>query len=171
MPKRYHRGMARQCPRGHDGTKPGEGTDDTSARHHTHQHQILPRERPNNPRRSSRSPWPGSKAHEATEPRAQGGNRPDLSDRQEHRHEIYRLQPISVANSGGGGRNRARRRRGDAVARARARGRREVNAMSAQSVWPSHLVGFDHAGRRRQVGRARQVGQADRWSWGGFNQF
>jgi hypothetical protein len=24
MPKRYHRGMARQCPRGHDGIKPGE---------------------------------------------------------------------------------------------------------------------------------------------------
>jgi hypothetical protein len=35
--------MARQCPRGHDGTKPGEGTDDTSARHITHQHQISPR--------------------------------------------------------------------------------------------------------------------------------
>jgi hypothetical protein len=35
MPRRYYRGMARQCPRGHDGTKPGEGTDDTSARHHT----------------------------------------------------------------------------------------------------------------------------------------
>jgi hypothetical protein len=27
--------MARQCPRGHDGTKPGERADDTSARHHT----------------------------------------------------------------------------------------------------------------------------------------
>jgi hypothetical protein len=33
--QRYHRGMARQCPRGHDGTKPGEGTDDMSARHRT----------------------------------------------------------------------------------------------------------------------------------------
>jgi hypothetical protein len=29
--------MARQCPRGHDGTKPGEGADDTSASHRTHQ--------------------------------------------------------------------------------------------------------------------------------------
>jgi hypothetical protein len=37
MPRRYHRGMARQCPRGHDGTKPGEGVDDTSASHLTHQ--------------------------------------------------------------------------------------------------------------------------------------
>jgi hypothetical protein len=36
--QRYHRGMARQCPRDHDGTKPGEGADDTSASHHTHQH-------------------------------------------------------------------------------------------------------------------------------------
>jgi hypothetical protein len=26
--------MARQCPHGHDGTKPGEGADDTSASHH-----------------------------------------------------------------------------------------------------------------------------------------
>jgi hypothetical protein len=27
--------MARQCPRGHDGTKPGESADDTSTRHST----------------------------------------------------------------------------------------------------------------------------------------
>jgi hypothetical protein len=145
-----------QCPHGHDGTKPGEGTNDTSARHHTHQHQISPRGRPSNSRRSSRSPWPRSKAQEATEPRAQGGcNRPNLLDRQECRCEIYRLWPISAANSGGGGQNRARWQWGDAVARARARGRREVNATSARSVWPSHLVGFDQAGRFRQEGHAR----------------
>jgi hypothetical protein len=35
--------MARQCPRGHNGTKPGEGADDTSARHSTYQRQISPR--------------------------------------------------------------------------------------------------------------------------------
>jgi hypothetical protein len=29
-PRRYHRGMARQCPRGHDGIKPGEVADDIS---------------------------------------------------------------------------------------------------------------------------------------------
>jgi hypothetical protein len=29
--------MARQCPRGHDGTKPWEGVDNTSASHLTHQ--------------------------------------------------------------------------------------------------------------------------------------
>jgi hypothetical protein len=35
VPRRYHRGMARQCPHGHDDTKPGEGADDMSARHRT----------------------------------------------------------------------------------------------------------------------------------------
>jgi hypothetical protein len=45
MPRRYHRGMARQCTRGHDGTKPGKGADDMLASHHTHQHQISPRGR------------------------------------------------------------------------------------------------------------------------------
>jgi hypothetical protein len=35
--------MARQCPRSHDVTKSGEGADDSSARHITHQHQISPR--------------------------------------------------------------------------------------------------------------------------------
>jgi hypothetical protein len=34
-PRRYHRGMARQCPRGHDGIKPREVIDDTSAYHVT----------------------------------------------------------------------------------------------------------------------------------------
>jgi hypothetical protein len=33
MPRRYHRGMARQCPCGHDGIKPGEVADDTLANH------------------------------------------------------------------------------------------------------------------------------------------
>jgi hypothetical protein len=69
-------------------------------------------------RQRSRSPWPRSRAQEATEMRAPGGNRLDLSDRQERHREIYRLAPISVANSGGGRRNQARRRRGDPVARA-----------------------------------------------------
>jgi hypothetical protein len=35
--------MARQCPHGHNGTKPGEGVDDLSVRHNIHQHQISPR--------------------------------------------------------------------------------------------------------------------------------
>jgi hypothetical protein len=35
-PRRYHRGMARQCPRGHDGIEPGEVADDTSTKHPAH---------------------------------------------------------------------------------------------------------------------------------------
>jgi hypothetical protein len=37
--------MARQCPRGHDGTKPGEGTDDMSASHLTRQAPDLAEDR------------------------------------------------------------------------------------------------------------------------------
>jgi hypothetical protein len=44
-------------------------------------------------------------------------------DRQERHCLIYRLVPISVADSSGAHRNRARRRRGDAVARASTRKR------------------------------------------------
>jgi hypothetical protein len=44
-PRRYHRGMARQCPRGHDDTKPGEGADDTSASHLTRQAPDLTEEK------------------------------------------------------------------------------------------------------------------------------
>jgi hypothetical protein len=35
MPRRYHHGMARQCPRGHDGIKPGEVADNMLAYHLT----------------------------------------------------------------------------------------------------------------------------------------
>jgi hypothetical protein len=126
--------MARQCPCGHDGTKPGEGADDTSARHHTHQHQISLRE--------GQATRDKARGHHGRDPRRrrrrsrghQGGNRPDLSDRQERCCKIYRLIPISAANSGGGHQNRARWRRGDAVTRAQARGRREVSEASARSV-------------------------------------
>jgi hypothetical protein len=37
--------MARQCPRGHDGTKPGKGADDSSASHLTHQAPGLAEEK------------------------------------------------------------------------------------------------------------------------------
>jgi hypothetical protein len=45
MPRRYHRGMARQYPRGHDGTKPGEGADDTSVNHLTREAPDLAEEK------------------------------------------------------------------------------------------------------------------------------
>jgi hypothetical protein len=34
-PRRYHRGMARQCPHGHDGIKPGKVADNMSVYHLT----------------------------------------------------------------------------------------------------------------------------------------
>jgi hypothetical protein len=111
--------MARQCSRSHDGTKPGEGTDDTSTSHLAHQAPGLA---------EGKAKWletklevtmteiqsVGGDGDESTK----GGNQQDLSDRQEHRREMYQLAPISEANSGRGHRNQARRRRGDAVARA-----------------------------------------------------
>jgi hypothetical protein len=45
MPRRYHHGMARQCPCGHDDTKPGEGADDTSVSHLTRQAPDLAEEK------------------------------------------------------------------------------------------------------------------------------
>jgi hypothetical protein len=71
-PRRYHRGMAGQCPRGHDGIKLGEVADDTSAKHRTHQAQISLRTGPSSSRSSSRSPWPRSRASEAKTMQASG---------------------------------------------------------------------------------------------------
>jgi hypothetical protein len=45
MPRKYHHGMARQCPRGHDGIKPGKVTDDMSAHHLTRQAPDLVEDR------------------------------------------------------------------------------------------------------------------------------
>jgi hypothetical protein len=45
MPRRYHRGIARQCPRGHDGTKPGKGANDMSVNHITRQAPDLAEDR------------------------------------------------------------------------------------------------------------------------------
>jgi hypothetical protein len=49
MPRRYHRGMARQCPRGHDGIKPGEAADDMSTYHLTCHAPDLTVEKANQP--------------------------------------------------------------------------------------------------------------------------
>jgi hypothetical protein len=70
MPRRYHRGMAGQCPCGHDGIKPGEVADNTSMKHPAHQAQVSPWTRPSNSRSSSRSPWPRSQASEVKGMRA-----------------------------------------------------------------------------------------------------
>jgi hypothetical protein len=99
-----------------------------------------------------------------------GGNRQDLTDRQERHRLIYRLVTISAADSGGARRSQARRRRGDAVARASARKRMRASKGGATGrAGQGHLVGFDQVGWRRQVGPARQVGQV--WQEReGFNQ-
>jgi hypothetical protein len=169
--RRYHHGMARQCSRGHNGTKPGEGVDVTSAKHHTHQHQISPRRRPSGSRSSSRSPWPRSRASEEKETRAPGGNRLDLADREERHRGIYRLRPISVADSSGARRNRARRWRGDTVARARAREEEEASEGGATDRFDRcHLVGPGRpapTGGPSPTGGPGLVGERERI----FNQF
>jgi hypothetical protein len=45
-PRRYHRGMARQCPGGHDGIKPVEVADDMLAYHLTRPAPDLAVEKP-----------------------------------------------------------------------------------------------------------------------------
>jgi hypothetical protein len=72
-------------------------------------------------------------------------NRQDLSDRQERCRGIYRLRPISAADSGGARRNRARRWRGDVVARARAREEEEAS----EGVWPVGLTEATWSGLTR----------------------
>jgi hypothetical protein len=79
------------------------------------------------------------------------GNRPDLTDRQVHRRGIYRLRPISAANSGGGRRNRARQQWGDAIARAQAREEEEVSEESDR-------VGLTGPPGRVQPGRPAPIG-------------
>jgi hypothetical protein len=110
--------MARQCPRGHDGTKPGEGTDNTSASHLTHQAPDLTKGKAKRLETKLEIAMAEIQSTGGDRDERTRGNRPDLSDRQERRREIYRLAPISVANSGGGRRNQARWRRGDTVTRA-----------------------------------------------------
>jgi hypothetical protein len=44
-PRRYHHGMARQCPRGHDGIKPEEVANDMSAYHLARQAPDLAEEK------------------------------------------------------------------------------------------------------------------------------
>jgi hypothetical protein len=93
-------------------------------------------------------------------------------DRRESHRLIYRLVPISAADSGGARQNRARRRRGNAVTRASARKRTRASEGGATSrAGQGHLVGFDQVGWHRQVGPARQVGQVWQERERGLYQF
>jgi hypothetical protein len=114
-PRRYHRGMAGQCPRGHDGIKPGEVADDTSVNHQLAKHRSR-----RGQGRAARDQARGRHGQDLELQRRRGcerpgSNRQDLSDRRNRRRLIYRLGPISAADSGGARRNRARRQQGDAV--------------------------------------------------------
>jgi hypothetical protein len=149
---RYHRGMARQCPRGHDGTKPGEGADDMSARHSTPPAPYLAKGKGRaareeargrhgqNPRRGRRR----SRGHKGAIDKISRTGRCAVAGSID-RDPSRRLAPAGAAGikCGGG--------EGDAVARARARGEGEEGASNGR-------VGLDQVGRRRQVGPDRQVG-------------
>jgi hypothetical protein len=111
MSKRYHRGMARQCPCGHDGIKPGEVADDVLAYHLTSHAPNLAMEKAKQLEiklevAMAKIQSFGGKGDESV----QGGNRQDRADRRERRRQIYRLVPISAVDSSGACRNRAQRR-------------------------------------------------------------
>jgi hypothetical protein len=83
-----------------------------------------------------------------------GGNRVDLTNRQNRHRLIYRLSVISTAKTDGARRNQARRRRGDTIARGVAR---EKKTRVSE--------GEEAAGRTdRAAGRARPVGWPDKWA-------
>jgi hypothetical protein len=143
-PWRYHRGMARQCPRGHDGTELEEVTDDTSTKHqltkpkHHRGQGLATREEA----RGRHGRGPELRRRWGCEQR--GSNRVDLADRRNRRRLIYRLGGISVAETDGARRNRARRRRGDTVARgvAREEDASERGEGDDRSDRPSHWSGL-----------------------------
>jgi hypothetical protein len=161
MLRRYHRGMAGQCPRGHDGTKLGEGANDTSANHLTRQAPDLAEEK--------------AKQLETklevtiAEIRSVGGDRDESAKgvidkiSRTGRSAIARsidwypsrrqtpMELIGIKRGGGGATQSPERARG--------RGQGERGG-AAGRFDRSHLVGFDQVGWRRQVGQARQVSQA-----------
>jgi hypothetical protein len=117
MPWRYHRGMARQCPCGHDGIEPEEVADDTSM-----QHQLI---KPKHHRGQGLATREQARGRHGQSPELQrrrgseqrGSNRVDLTDRRNRRRLIYRLSSISVAEADGARQNQARQWHSDAVAR------------------------------------------------------
>jgi hypothetical protein len=147
--------MARQCPRGHDGTEPKEVADDTSMKHHLtkpkhHRGQgLATREQA----RGRHGQGPELRRRRGSEQR--GSNRVDLVDRRNRHRLIYRLSSISAAKADEARRNRARRRRSDTVARGVTR-----------EEWMRVSEGEETTGRTdRATGRVRPVGWPDRWAW------
>jgi hypothetical protein len=146
--------MARQCPRGHNGTEPEEVADDTSTKHqltkpkHHHGQGLATREQA----RGRHGRGPELRRRRGSEQR--GSNRVDLADRRNRRRLIYRLSSISAAEADGARRNRARRRRSNTVAR-----------LVAREEWMRVSGGEETAGRTdRATSRVRPVGWPDRWA-------
>jgi hypothetical protein len=146
--------MAGQCPRGHDGIKPGEVADDTSMKHLAHQAQISPWTRPSSSRSSSRSPWPRSRASEAKGMRA--SRKPSIRSRGQAESPSLDL---SIEHHLSSGLQRSSSESSAAAARQRSRQgehEREDNASERGGKRPvgrtEPLVGFD------------QKDGADRWT-------
>jgi hypothetical protein len=155
VPWRYHCGMARQCPRGHDGIEPQKVADDTSTKHQltkpsSHCGQgLATREQA----RGCHGRGPELQRRRGCE--QPGSNRVDLADRRNRHRLIYRLSVISAAETDGARRNRAWRRRSDTVARGVA-GEKETRVSEGEEA----------TGRTdRATSRVRPVGWPDRWAW------
>jgi hypothetical protein len=155
MPRRYHRGMARQRPLGHDGIKPGEVADDMSAYHLTRHAPNLvvegDKQLENNLEvamaefQSFRGKGHDSVQGQLTRSRGQAGApSPDLST---GTHLSGGLRRSSSESSAAAGRCscQSKREEEDEGERRGATGR----------AGRGHLVGFDQVGWRRQVGPAR----------------
>jgi hypothetical protein len=85
--------MARQCPRDHDDTKLGEGADDTSASHRTHQAPDLAEGKAKRLETKLEVAMAEIQSAGGDRDKSTRGNRSDLSDRQERHREIYQLTP------------------------------------------------------------------------------
>jgi hypothetical protein len=154
-PRRYHRGMARQCPRGHDGMEQGEVADDTSTKHPANQAQISPWARPSSLRASSRTPWPKSRALEAKGMRA--------SMRQSIRSHGQAESPsldLSNAHHLSSGLRRSSSESSATAARRRShQGEREREDNASERGGKATGRTDRAAGRVRPVGWRRHVGQ------------
>jgi hypothetical protein len=156
MPRRYHHGMARQCPRGHDGTKPGEVADDTSTKYLAHPAQILPRTRHNSSRASSRSPWPKSRASEMKGMQGSRGQ----SSRSRGQAEPSSLD-LSIEHHLSSGGRWSSSESSTAAARRRSRQGSHERGGDASERGEEATGRTDRAaGRARPVGWRRQVGLA-----------
>jgi hypothetical protein len=155
-PRRYHHGMVRQCPRGHDGIKPGEVADNTSTKHPAHQAQISPRTRHSSSRASSRSPWPKSRASEMKGMQASRGQ----SSRSCRQAEPPSLD-LSIEHHLSSGDWRSSSESSTAAARRRSRqGSHEGEGDASERGEEATGQTDRAAGQARPVGWRRQVGLA-----------